>query len=167
MDERILRIEQRLADMLVALRLRGLRVAWTKFDKMRALAAYEAYCGDFELTSEYTGIPVSTLRGWSGQAWWTQELHDSAPVRDKRLADMRLHVWDAAFSYVKRLMSPEIVEAMPIDKLAIAFGILVDKLLLLEKHSLDDSRPGDVYGRLIQEIFGRALEERDLKTREL
>lgn len=141
------------------------RRAYGQFDRMRALAAFEAYNGDFELTARYTHIGESTLRGWSGEDWWTQELHDSAPIRDKRHAEMRLHVWDCAFRYVQRLMSPEVVKSMPVDKLAIAFGILIDKMLLLEKAQTGSASTGDVYTRLVEQVFGKVLEDHELQTR--
>jgi hypothetical protein len=81
------------------------------------------------------------------------------------MKQIKLKIWDAAFKYVERMLEDDVIHAVPPEKLAVAFGILIDKLILLEERGTGAGN-GDIYERWVRRVFGAMLEDNKLITRE-
>jgi len=116
-------------------------------DIERGLQALAENGGNAEAASKETGIPARTLRGWKGLY-----SDDFAELRREKRTGLIDDVWGAAREALKQLK--EKLPNMKGDKVAVAFGILVDKALVMggEPDTISETKVSDARSKLLAAI---------------
>lgn len=114
---------------------------YTPEQKSAALAALVANAGCIKQTSAQVGIPPSTLRRWRNEAGDKPNANTEVAV-DLLAEQMRI----VAQKMLGHLQSEERLAKTNIRDLAIAFGIVMDKLELLGQGDTRDGALEDLVG---------------------
>lgn len=102
---------------------------YTKEQRVAALSALRANAGCIRQTARQLNIPASTLRKWRDEG---QDIIDTST-----LASLMREV---AVKILGHMQDEQKLAKTPIQALAIAFGIVMDKLELLEGTRQDDGQ---------------------------
>lgn len=116
-------------------------------DIERGLQALAEAGGNAEAASKATGIPATTLRGW--KALYPNEFVELRREKRTGLID---DVWAAAREALKQLKAK--LPMMKGEKVAVAFGILVDKALVMggEPDTISETKVSDARSKLLAAI---------------
>lgn len=101
-------------------------------DKITALDALAAHNDDFDAASDACGVSIKTLRKWQQQeaALRQQQAQQSILIARQQMADKALLLVQA--------IDEDIVAKAPLNQIASALGVLVDRYLKLEDAVPDD-----------------------------
>jgi transposase-like protein len=110
-------------------------------DRAAAVAAVTANGGNVQRTARQLGIPETSLRQWVKAERHPEAAQMSVEKRGTLADEMERVVW----KLVEGINDPEKVKAAPVQQLATAAGILVDKIRLLrgEPTAIDEHRDDD------------------------
>ena len=116
-------------------------------DIERGLQALAETGGNAEAASRKTSIPATTLRGWK-----TLYSDDFVELRREKRTGLIDDVWGAAREALKQLKAK--LPNMKGDKVAVAFGILVDKALVMggEPDTISETKVSDARSKLLAAI---------------
>lgn len=118
---------------------------YTDDDKRQALDCLRANGGDCRRTSQETGIPARTLRGWARQARQAEEEADM----ERAMAQMRHRLIDNVLRLANSLEAK--IDDAPLNQHASALAQLVDRLIKLAEKLPQSSSDGEI--RQIEYIY--------------